>query len=199
MNHLLHLYLVDPLPDARLGALIGDYIKGRLDRNLPAGVLQGIIHHRRLDSFAQTSAAFRRSKQRLNPDLGLCRGILVDIAYDHFLAQNWRIYHSQPLEQFAASIYRLVKDNPNLLPNALRRQLPRMLAANWLVSLRHLDHIEIILQRLSRRLSRANLLADGTKQLMRHRQGLEADFSAFMMETQLFFHPVPISHPGILH
>lgn len=188
MNHLLHLYLVDPHPGARLGALLGDYIKGPLDRRLPAKVRHGIMHHRKLDSFAETATAFRRSKKRLNPELRHCRGILVDIAYDHFLAKNWESYHSQPLEEFAASMHHILQTNQSLLPLSLRNHLPRMLAVNWLVALRNLDHIEGVLQRLAARLSRPNLLANGKEELLRHRQGLETDFAAFMLEARHFFH-----------
>ncbi|MGE4544600.1 MAG: ACP phosphodiesterase [Pedobacter sp.] len=187
MNHLLHLYLVEPHPGARLGALLGDYIKGPLDRRLPEKVLHGIVHHRQLDSFAETAVAFRRSKKRLNPKLRHCRGILVDIAYDHFLAKNWGSYHSQPLEEFAASIHLVLQTYQSLLPPSFCKHLPRMLAINWLVALRNLDHIEIVLQRLAARLSRPNLLGKGIEELLRHQQGLETDFAAFMLEAHDFF------------
>lgn len=185
----MHLYLVDPFPEARLGALFGDYVKGPLDQRLPAGVRHGIRHHRRLDSFAETAAAFRRSKKRLDPALRHCRGILVDIAYDHFLATHWENYHHQPLEQFAAAIYDLLKTNRAILPRRLQENLPRMLAADWLVALRDLDHVATILQRLASRLSRPNLLGHGRSELQRHRHGLEADFAAFMAEVRQFFPP----------
>lgn len=191
LNHLLHLYLVGPHPGARLGALLGDYVKGPLDRGWPEKVRHGIAHHRQLDRFAETATAFRRSKKRLNPELRHCRGILVDIAYDHFLATNWDSYHSQPLEEFAASIHLILQANQSLLPLSLRNHLPRMLAANWLVALRNLDHIDGILQRLAARLSRPNLLANGKEELLRHQQGLETDFTAFMLEARHFFRPSP--------
>lgn len=191
MNHLLHLYLVDPHPECRLGALFGDYVKGPLDQRLPDGIRHGIMHHRRLDSFAETSVVFRRSRKRLNPALRHCRGILIDMAYDHFLAQNWETYHHQPLEDFASSIYRLLQNHQNNLPKGLRASLPRMLAANWLVALRHIDHIDSVLQRLASRLSRPNLLATGKAEILQNRHGLEADFTAFMVECRHQFQNPP--------
>lgn len=191
MNHLLHLYLVDPHPDALLGALFGDFVKGRPGPHLRKGIRDGIAHHRCLDRFAETSPAFRRSKHRLNPKLRHCRGIIIDVAYDHFLAQNWETYHHQRLEEFAASIYRLLESNRNVLPRGLHDILPRMLAADWLVSLRKLEHIESILQRLASRLSRPNLLGTGKQEIMRCHRGLESDFTAFMIEARSFFQPGP--------
>lgn len=187
MNHLLHLYLVGSRPEARLGALFGDYIKGPLDRRLPAGVRYGIRHHRQLDCFAASAAPFRRSKQRLNPALRHCRGILVDVAYDHILATHWERYHPQPLEEYAASIYALLQANRARLPQPLLASLPRMLAADWLVALRELDHIDIILQRLASRLSRPNLLGDGLQEIVYNLKGLQADFTTFMIDARLFF------------
>jgi acyl carrier protein phosphodiesterase len=189
LNHLFHLFLSDPDPPCRLGALLGDYVKGPLDERFPAGVRRGIAQHRSIDRFAETSPPFRRSKRRLNPALRHCRGILVDVAYDHFLARDWHLFHPQPLEDFATSFYRLLQAHRALLPPTLQTALPRMIAADWLVACRDLDHIEGLLQRLAGRLSRPNLLAGGRKELLKQRRGLEADFLAFMVDARRFLHP----------
>ena len=52
--------------------------------------------HRKVDLFANTSDAFRRSKGRLDDAYGVCKPVLIDVFYDHFLAKNWSRYAPEP-------------------------------------------------------------------------------------------------------
>lgn len=183
MNHLVHLFLSDPTDGCRLGALMGDYVKGRLDRQYPAEIRWGLQLHRKVDRFAETNPHFQRSKQRLDPALRHCRGILVDVAYDHFLAIHWGDFAESSLEQFAAVIYRLLDEQQDQLPPALQKDAPRMVAADWLVACRQKQTIAKVLQRLSGRLSRANGLGDGLAEIERHYRQLESDFRGFLFDA----------------
>lgn len=185
MNYLLHLFLAEPTRDSLLGALMGDFVKGPLDA-FPPGLREGIRRHRRLDRFAQGNEDFRRSKRRLDEAYGLCRGILVDVFYDHFLARRWRDYSPQSLEAFASSVYRLLETDAPRLPPGLREVAPRMIAGNWLVSYRDPQSVGLALERLSRRLTRPNPLADGLKALRSDYQGLEEDFRRFLPAASRF-------------
>lgn len=86
MNYLAHLYLAGYEDDWIAGALLGDFAKGRLE-NLPfvPGVVEGIRLHRAIDSFTDQHPVVRRSRSRLR-SRRLVSGIIVDLAYDHFLA-----------------------------------------------------------------------------------------------------------------
>lgn len=186
MNHLVHLFLSDPTDGCRLGALMGDYVKGRLDDHYPTEIRWGLQLHRKIDSFAETNPHFQRSKRRLDPALRHCRGILVDVAYDHFLAIHWSDFCESSLEQFADTIYRLLDQQQTLLPPALQEAAPRMVAADWLVACRQKQTIEKVLQRLARRLSRPNRLGDGLTEIEHHRSQLEGDFHGFIADARRF-------------
>jgi len=186
VNHLTHLYLADPTPDCRLGALMGDYVKGPLENRYPPEIRWGLKQHRLLDRFAESNAWFRRSKQRLCPTFRHCRGIMVDVVYDHFLARNWPYYSSMPLETFAGSIYLLLEERQAILPPALQKAAPRLVAADWLVACRVTEPLDGILHRIASRLSRPNLLADGLDELLRNYGGLERDFTGFMTDAAGF-------------
>ena len=183
MNHLVHLYLSDPTDGCRLGALMGDYVKGRLGDHYPPEILWGLQLHRKIDRFAESNPYFQRSKRRLDPALRHYRGILVDVAYDHFLAVHWLDFYESPLEQFAANIYRLLDQQQTLLPPALQEAVPRMVAADWLVACRQKQTIEKVLQRLAKRLSRPNSLGDGLTEIERHKSQLEGDFHGFIADA----------------
>ncbi len=162
---------------------MGDYVKGRLDDRYSGEIRWGLQLHRKIDRFAETNPHFQRSKRRLDPALRHCRGILVDVAYDHFLAVHWADFTDSPLKQFAANIYRLLEEHHSLLPPALLQAAPRMIAADWLVSARHLDTVDKVLQRLAGRLSRSNNLGSGLIELERHYPQLEADFRQFLHDA----------------
>jgi acyl carrier protein phosphodiesterase len=186
LNHLVHLFLSDPTDGCRLGALMGDYVKGRLDDQYPAEIRWGLQLHRKIDRFAETNPHFQRSKRRLDPALRHCRGILVDVAYDHFMAVHWSDFTDSPLEQFSADICRLLTEHHALLPPALQQAAPRMIAADWLVAARHLDTVAKVLQRLAKRLTRRNQLGEGLAEIERHYRQLETDFRGFLVDAGHF-------------
>ena len=186
MNYLVHLYLSDPTPECRLGNLMGDFIKGRLENGWDAEILRGIKQHRRVDAFAHQSSVFRRSKARIHDRFGHCKGILVDVFYDHFLARNWSHYSATSLEAFARDIYRLLEKNRDILPPGLQRVAPRMIAHNWLVSYREIQTINGVLERISERLSRPNPIALGIDELHRNYADLESDCGLFLAEAKEF-------------
>jgi len=179
MNYLVHLHLAPPQPLARLGSFAGDFVKGPLTDVWPADFARGLSLHRRLDAFAHDQPAFNRSRQRLDPDLGLYRGVLVDIYYDHFLACHWGRFSSVSLEDYATAVYADLEQNMHWLPAGLQRVAPRIIEHDWLVSYRDRTTIELVLRRMSHR-GRHSGLAAGLGELRRHYAGLEEDFFGFM-------------------
>ena len=129
MNYLLHLYLSPREPLVRLGSLAGDFVKGRLDDRFHPEVTQGLRLHRQLDVFAHHDPSFTASRHRLDPALGLYRGVLVDIFYDHFLAVCWDDYHPEPLERYARGVYADLRRYDGRLPEGLRRKLHHFIHA----------------------------------------------------------------------
>lgn len=186
MNYLVHLYLSDPTAGCRLGNLMGDFVKGRLDDTWPPEITRGIEQHRRVDTFAHRNEAFRRSKARLDDAYGHCKGVLVDIFYDHFLARNWHRHSAIPLEEFAQNIYRLLEEHFAMLPPGLQQVAPRMIAHNWLVSYREAETIGRVLERIAARLKRPTPIGRGIEQLHRHYAGLEADCDRFLADAKEF-------------
>lgn len=162
---------------------MGDFVKGRLDETWSVAIRRGIELHRRIDSFSHTNPTVRRSIRRMDPLYRHCRGILVDIFYDHFLARNWSRYAEIPLSQFARRVYRALEIHHQILPTGLQRIAPRMVAHRWLESYRDLETVKVVLERLSSRLSRPNPLALGIEELRRNHQPLEEDFALFLPQA----------------
>lgn len=187
MNYLAHLHLAEDSDEALVGNLLGDFVKGRPDRlDYPDTVRRGILLHRRVDSFTDHHPIFTASRARLEPPYRRFAGIIIDLAYDHFLARDWADYHDEPLPAFAARAYRALARHHHQLPPRLQRMAPIMSEQDWLSAYRELDNVERSLAGIARRLSRPTPLASSGEQLRRHYAGLEADFRAFMPELEVF-------------
>ncbi len=101
MNYLVHFFLAGDDEDLRLGNLLGDYVKGRVERFEHPGLTDrlrtGIQMHRTIDAFSDRHPAVHRSKRILSAEYGLLSGVIVDVFYDHVLARRWPEHHPQPL------------------------------------------------------------------------------------------------------
>lgn len=197
MNFLAHAWLAGDHPSHRLGGLIGDFVKGPLPAGLPADIAAGVALHRRIDVFADTHPAFRRSRGRVSPARRRAGGILVDMFYDHFLACHWQDFHPQLLEEFTAGMYALMDANHPVLPSRLAGLLPAMREDDWLASYRSAETVAFALDRMAHRLSRPELLLGGGAELEIHYAGFEADFLEFIADAAIFAaaERTPLSEP----
>lgn len=185
MNYLFHLFLSGNDPDILTGNFMGDFVKGRLDKSLPPRLRRGIELHRRIDSFARDQADFNRSRLRIAPEFGLYRGVLIDLFYDHFLALSWQDWSQQPLTNYLARTRTVVEARSALLPERLRSSVP-IIFEELLPSYAEPAGVSRALERMSRRVVRANPLAAGGAELTRHYHDLKRDFLCFLPEAQDF-------------
>lgn len=190
MNYLAHALLAGPLPADRVGGVVGDFVKGPLDP-LPAGLgpglAAGVMLHRRIDSFADTHPAFRRSRGRVSAARRRVAGIMVDMFYDHFLARHWGQFRGQRLTDFTADTYRMIAGHPEPLPAAFGPVFERMRGQDWLASYREADTVALALDRMAEfRLRRPNPLAGAGDELLAAYAGLEADFFEFLPDALAF-------------
>lgn len=187
MNYLVHLYLSDSTPMVRLGNLMGDFVKGRLeDLSYHPDIIKGLKQHRQVDTYSIHSSVVKLSKDRIAPRFGYFRGILIDVFYDHFLASNWQQHADGKLEDFAAETYRLLEEHDDILPAGLKGITPRMIQYNWLVSYREVEVMERALVRIGQRLSRKNPVAEGYGELLKNYDELEQDSANFLAAAKKY-------------
>jgi acyl carrier protein phosphodiesterase len=88
MNYLAHAYLSFEITDITVGNMISDFVKGKQKFDYPFAIQQGITLHRAIDSFTDSHAVTRQAKSFFRESYGLYAGPLVDVVYDHFLAND---------------------------------------------------------------------------------------------------------------
>ena len=209
MNYLAHLLLAGEDPQHRLGGFIADFVRGRAETlavQYPAPVVRGIVEHRRIDSFSERHPRFRDSRARISPARRRVSGIIVDVAYDHFLSMHWARFCDQPRAEFIAAAYELLERHHGMLPERLQRIAPRMIAHDWLGSYGELEVLGVVFDRMSQRMRRSNSLAGALEEVEREYEKLEGDFLAFFPGAAAFVEdhrektgaPSPIGRAGNL-
>jgi len=143
--------------------------------------------HRRIDSYADTHPAFRRSRERVSAERRRVAGIMIDLFYDHFLALHWPRFSAQALVEFTSQTYRLIEDHPEPLPASFSPVFERMSAQDWMAGYREVDKVAQALDSMAEfRLRRPNPLAGAGQELRREYAGLEADFFEFLPDALAF-------------
>src|ERR1700754_1200458 len=121
MNFLAHLYLSGSDPKIKVGNFIADFVKGKnLHERFENRIAQGIELHREIDHFTDHHSVVQESKNRLRPKYRHYSGVIVDVFYDHFLARNWKTFHTSSLPAFADNAYELMQKNLDVLPQEVR-------------------------------------------------------------------------------
>ncbi len=186
LNFLAHALLAGDQPALIVGGVSGDWIKGTLPGALPSDLARGVALHRAIDSYAETNPAFCRSRARFSPQRRRYAGILVDIFYDHLLAQNWAALHHQTLHSYSSFVYGLIGVRLKDLPSEAHGALKMMAHEDWLSSYAHIEGIADVLQRMSHRARQPNPLAHGEQEFLADIDGFTSDFEEWLVTTQEF-------------
>jgi acyl carrier protein phosphodiesterase len=180
MNFLAHLYLSGNNPKLMIGNFIGDFVKGKsaLNQFEPA-IVRGIELHRSIDEFTDTHPVVSGSKNRLRPKYRHYSGVIVDVFYDHFLASNWKDFHSTDLPVFANEAYSLMEKNMSILPLEFRSMLPYMVSGNWLVNYGKVEGVHRALSGMASRTPYVSKMDEAREDLVEHYDSFKKEFLEF--------------------
>ena len=132
MNFLAHAHLSFHHSELLVGNMISDFVKGKKKFDYAEGIQQGIALHRQIDSFTDEHVATKEAIALLKPAAGRYAGAFVDVAYDHFLANDTNEFTETTLQQMAEETYDVLDSFQPLLPEKFQRMLPYMRQQNWL-------------------------------------------------------------------
>lgn len=132
MNFLAHAYLSFNHPDILVGNMISDFVKGKKKLDYSEGIQLGILLHRQIDTFTDEHEATKEARKFLKSAVGLYSGAFVDVAYDHFLANDLNEFTDASLQQHASKTYSILEKYKNVLPATFQKMLPYMQSQDWL-------------------------------------------------------------------
>ena len=137
MNYLAHAYLSFGNPAWITGNLISDFVKGRKRYDYPPAIQQGIALHRAIDEYTDFHEGIKSAKEIFRPYYRLYAGAFVDVAYDHFLANDiFQFENEAALSAFTTNIYDALSEHYPFLPTEFHLVFDRMRQQNWLFNYR---------------------------------------------------------------
>jgi len=184
MNYLAHAWLARHSDQAILGALLGDFVFGRIALDdWPAVVRDEIVVHRRIDRYTDTHPVVVAARARFPDGLRRYAGIVLDVHFDHLLARDWPRWDGGSLAAFTARAYHVLREHDARLPPRLRAIAPRMAAHDWLGSYRERGNVDGAVRGIATRLSRhGQRLVDCLPVLRANEAAIDAAFEAFFPE-----------------
>jgi len=186
VNFLAHLYLSGDNPDLQIGNFIADFIKANRFTHLPLPIQEGVFLHRHIDTFTDAHPVVKQSKRRLHKRYRHYNGIIIDIFYDHFLAKNWRNYHTVSLEDYSKTFYTLLQNNKTLLPHSVTRFMTYLIKENWLLNYAEFQGIEKTLIGMNKRTKNISQMHLAIADLKLHYTDFESDFTSFFENLRTF-------------
>ncbi len=186
MNFLAHIYLSGADESVTIGNFIADGIKGKKYLEYPKRIQKGILLHRAIDSYTDKHPTVRQSTARLHENYGHYSGVIVDILYDHYLAKNWKQYHSQPLDEYVQDFYELLRSSFEILPTRIQRMMPYMMSDNWLLSYATVPGISNILDQMNIRTKGVSKMNFAVLELEQYYAEFETEFTSFFAELMAF-------------
>lgn len=151
MNYLAHAYLSYNVPHILVGNMISDFVKGAQKSVYVVSVQKGIELHRAIDSFTDDHPATAKAKKIFRADYRLYSGPIMDIFYDHFLANDENEFPGGTLLPFTAKVYQTLEGETVHLPERFVMVLTYMKGENWLYNYRTKEGIQKSVRGLVRR------------------------------------------------
>lgn len=180
MNYLAHIFLSCGNEDLLIGNFIADSISNREVAEYSSGIQEGIRLHRQIDSYTDQHPIVRQGTRRLQTHHRKYAPVVLDVLYDHLLANNWDRYSGQSLEAFADKVYKIFEKRMEEMPKKLKAKLPTMISHNWLCNYKSIKGLEFTLSKIDERTK----FASNFKSAVEH---LQADHAQFTKEFNQFF------------
>jgi acyl carrier protein phosphodiesterase len=122
MNFLAHLVLAGDDESLRMGAMLGDFVRGRdqLER-YSEDIRLGILLHRHIDGYTDTLPDIVNLRRKFRIPFRRYSGIVIDLAFDHELAKRWSDYSNITLQEFDIGVREMLARNEALVPERLNR------------------------------------------------------------------------------
>ncbi len=159
MNFLAHLLLAGDDDGLRLGALLGDFVRGNPQGlNFSAATYRGILLHRYIDQHTDSLPDMARLRGHFQPPFRRYAGIIIDLAFDHELAQRWTEYSSCTLPQFDSEVRELLARHQKAVPAELHAFMHYADQRGLFAAYCKESEILFSMYGLGRRLSRSNPL-----------------------------------------
>src|SRR5215216_888489 len=186
MNYLAHAYLSFDHPQILVGNMISDFVKGAAKLGFSGNIQKGIELHRNIDEFTDNHSATKKAKEFFRPAYRLYSGAVVDVLYDHFLANDTLIFNEDSLKEFSTRTYKHLEDNTTELPPRFIHMFGYMKAEDWLYNYRQKEGMRKSLAGLVRRAAYLSESQTAYNLFLEHYVSLDEYYQEFFKDVKLF-------------
>ena len=128
MNFLAHTVLGSKIPPVLVGNIIADYLRGQ-HPSLPVKVQFGIQMHRQIDVFTDKQPEVKEIKSSFAQADQRYIGIVLDVFFDHLLAESFKVTTGENLDSFLFARTKLIQPYLKELPESISKKLTNI---NWM-------------------------------------------------------------------
>lgn len=164
--------------------MISDFVKGSAQYSYSPMIQKGIQLHRWIDAFTDLHQATADAKNFFRPTYRLYSGPIVDVLYDHFLANDIAEFKPAALEKFTASVYRVLEQHAHVLPPAFVFVFGYMKQDNWLYNYRTTEGISKTLRGISRRSTYMKDSSEATSIFLENYEDLKDCYHRFFPDVK---------------
>lgn len=183
MNYLAHLFLSCDDEDLMIGNFIADSISNRDLPQFSTRIQEGIALHRKIDSYTDQHPIVRQGTARLHPYHHKYASVIIDVYFDFLLVRHWEKYSEIDLSAWTSNVYAILTNRIEDMPAKLQRNLPHMIADNWLVRYGTREGLDFTFSRIQKRVSKPELFANATQHLISDLPFLDVEFNTFFPEV----------------
>lgn len=179
VNYLAHFYLADPDPELMFGNYIGDGVRGSDLSRFSENVQRGIRFHRFIDTFTDQHNEVTQAKSLFHETQNKFAGVVVDVLFDHVLANKWQQFHQVDLDAFAQKCYETVGSQKHLMPVRSARFYEYMVSRNALKNYASAKGMEQVFMGMDSRTAYPSNMSEAVKRLEEVRPDFEMHFERF--------------------
>ena len=183
MNFLGHLFFSNNDLDLMIANLYGDSVKGTKIKHYSKGIQQGIVLHRKIDSYMDGHPDVKKLRILLYKDLPKIAGVALDLIFDHLLAKKWDEFHHKKLNTFLEEFYNYRSPLELEVTSEFALLLKRMRKSKWMNYYPTLYGLEKSALGVSGRISFENSLKDTAQVYLKHQNIIEETFYLYMKDA----------------
>ena len=141
------------------GAIIGDFVKGRIPDQWPEPLRAGVALHRKIDALSNLHPGIQATCRTYPDDLRRYAPIFLDLLVDHSLARSWSDYYDIDIGRVSKACYQATElynhhDNDAVVSVNVTQFVTYMQNVDLLANYDDWHHIEQGLRSVVRRLQR---------------------------------------------
>jgi len=179
VNFLAHSLFAQGDSERLAGQFAGDFVRGSDLSAYSPGMQMGIRMHRFIDRYTDHYPEAIAVRQVFKPPVRRFAGIITDVVFDHYLANEWSTYCDVPLAEHVAHVHDSLAEHHEQLPDGLKRFAAFIKSENVLEGNLDFEGVRLTLHRLSRRSKRFEPISHGIEVVQAHDEEIRAVFNQF--------------------